>query len=139
MAQTGQCQCLNDSENQTQEIAVQMSGGSAENQLSGVLINRIPKTGGNTFSSEEKVLFSNGSMQAENLDDELRGAASRRRRSSTANTTSTTAWAAPSSRTGSGSTLRAGTGPTTASSRMPSIPTAARPPPTTRSGRFRSG
>jgi hypothetical protein len=27
MAQTGQCQCLSDSENQTQEITVQMSGG----------------------------------------------------------------------------------------------------------------
>ena len=72
MAQTGQCQCLNDSENQTQEIAVQMSGGSAENQLSGVLINRIPKTGGNMFTSDEKVLFSNGSLQSQNLDAGLR-------------------------------------------------------------------
>jgi hypothetical protein len=72
MAQTGQCQCLNDSENQTQEIAVQMSGGSAENQLSGVLINRIPKTGGNVFTSDEKVLFSNGSLQSQNLDAGLR-------------------------------------------------------------------
>jgi hypothetical protein len=72
MAQTGQCQCLTDSENQTQEISVQMSGGSAENQLSGVLINRIPKTGGNVFSSDEKVLFSNSGMQGQNLDDALR-------------------------------------------------------------------
>ena len=72
MAQTGQCQCLSDSENQTQEITVQMSGGSAENQLSGVLINRIPRTGGNVFSGEVKLLFSNGDMQGQNLDDELR-------------------------------------------------------------------
>jgi hypothetical protein len=72
MAQTGQCQCLNDSENQTQEITVQMSGGSAEHQLSGVLINRIPRTGGNVFSGESKLLFSHGSMQSQNLDDALR-------------------------------------------------------------------
>jgi hypothetical protein len=72
MALTGQCQCLADSENQTQEIVVQMSGGSAENQLSGVLVNRIPRTGSNIFTSEEKVLFSNGSLQGRNLDDALR-------------------------------------------------------------------
>jgi hypothetical protein len=72
MAQTGQCQCLADSENQTLEITVQMSGGSAENQLSGVLINRIPRTGGNVFSGEGKLLYSNGSLQSQNLDDALR-------------------------------------------------------------------
>ncbi len=71
MALTGQCQCLNDSENQTQEIVVNTSGGSAENQLAGVLVNRIPKTGSNTFTSEEKALFSNGGMQSRNLDSAL--------------------------------------------------------------------
>ena len=39
----GQCSCVYDNENQTQEMAVQVTGGSAENQLSGVLVNRIPK------------------------------------------------------------------------------------------------
>jgi hypothetical protein len=39
----GQCSCVYDNEAQTQEMAVQVSGGSAENQLSGVLVNRIPK------------------------------------------------------------------------------------------------
>ena len=47
---SGQCSCVYDNEAQTQEIAVQVSGGAAENQLSGVLVNRIPKTGGNKFS-----------------------------------------------------------------------------------------
>jgi hypothetical protein len=42
----GQCSCVYDNENQTQEMAVQVSGGAAENELSGVLVNRIPKTGG---------------------------------------------------------------------------------------------
>jgi hypothetical protein len=46
----GQCACVYDNEAQTQEIAVQVSGGSAESQLSGVLVNRIPRTGGNKFS-----------------------------------------------------------------------------------------
>ena len=43
----GQCSCVYDNEAQTQEIAVQISAGSAENQLSGVLVNRVPRTGGN--------------------------------------------------------------------------------------------
>jgi outer membrane protein assembly factor BamB len=41
----GQCSCVYDNEAQTQEIAVQISAGSAENQLSGVLVNRVPRTG----------------------------------------------------------------------------------------------
>ena len=46
---SGQCSCVYDNEGQTQEMAVQVTGGTAENQLSGVLVNRIPKTGGNLF------------------------------------------------------------------------------------------
>jgi hypothetical protein len=72
MSGSGQCACLYDSESQTQEIAVQVSGGSAENQLSGVLVNRIPRTGGNTFGGDQVFLFSNGSLQGQNLDDALR-------------------------------------------------------------------
>src|SRR5262245_20906333 len=68
----GQCSCTYDNEAQTQEIAVQVSGGSAENQLSGVLVNRIPRTGGNTFSGDFISLFANDSLQSQNLDDDIR-------------------------------------------------------------------
>src|SRR5215468_6445886 len=67
----GQCSCVYDNENQTQEMAVQVTGGSAENQLSGVLVNRIPKSGGNTFAGDGLFLFANRSMQGDNLDDAL--------------------------------------------------------------------
>ena len=56
---SGQCSCVYDNEAQTQEMAVQVSGGSAENQTAGVLVNRIPKTGGNRFSGEFMGLFAN--------------------------------------------------------------------------------
>jgi hypothetical protein len=68
----GQCSCVYDNEGQTQEMAVQVTGGAAENQLSGVLVNRIPRTGGNNFSAEGIVHFANSSTQSVNLDDELR-------------------------------------------------------------------
>ena len=68
----GQCSCTYDNEAQTQEMAVQVSGGSAENQLSGVLVNRIPRTGGNRFSGDGVFLLANGSTQGVNLDDALR-------------------------------------------------------------------
>ena len=55
----GQCSCVYDNEAQTQEMAVQVSGGSAENQLSGVLVNRIPRTGGNKFGGELMTTFAN--------------------------------------------------------------------------------
>src|SRR5688572_13441869 len=67
----GQCSCTYDNEAQTQEMAVQVSGGAAENQLSGVLVNRIPKTGGNTFSGDFITLFANDSLQSQNIDDEI--------------------------------------------------------------------
>ena len=67
----GQCACVYDNEAQTQEIAVQVSAGSAENQLSGVLVNRIPRSGGNTLSAELLTNFSNNDLASQNLDDEL--------------------------------------------------------------------
>ncbi|HKF67989.1 MAG TPA: TonB-dependent receptor [Vicinamibacterales bacterium] len=67
----GQCSCVYDNENQTQEMAVQVTGGSAENQLSGVLVNRIPRTGGNTFSGDGLFLYANDKLQGSNLDSAL--------------------------------------------------------------------
>ncbi len=67
----GQCSCVYDNEAQTQEMAIQVTGGSAENQLSGVLVNRIPRTGGNSFSGDALFLFANDKLQAQNLDPAL--------------------------------------------------------------------
>jgi hypothetical protein len=64
----GQCSCLYDNEAQTQEMAVQVSGGAAENQTAGVLVNRIPKTGGNRYSGEFVGLFSNSDLQGDNSE-----------------------------------------------------------------------
>src|SRR4029079_2595621 len=69
---SGECSCVYDNEGQTQEMAVQVTGGAAENQLSGVLVNRIPRTGGNRVSSEGILHLGNGSTQSVNLDDALR-------------------------------------------------------------------
>jgi hypothetical protein len=64
----GQCSCLYDNEAQTQEMAVQVSGGAAENQTAGVLVNRIPKTGGNVYSGEFVGLLSNSNLQGDNSE-----------------------------------------------------------------------
>ena len=68
----GQCACVYNNENQTQEVVVQVAGGAAEHRLSGVLVNRIPKYGGNTFQADSQLLFSNGNLQGDNVDDALR-------------------------------------------------------------------
>jgi hypothetical protein len=67
----GQCSCIYDNEAQTQEVSVQVSGGSAESQTGGVLVNRIPKTGGNQYRGEFVGLWSNSSLQADNIDADL--------------------------------------------------------------------
>src|SRR5262249_46888905 len=48
------------------------TGGAAEYQVSGVFVNRIPRSGGNAFHGEGLVLFSNAALQDSNLDDGLR-------------------------------------------------------------------
>jgi hypothetical protein len=70
----GQCSCVYDNELQTQEMAVQVGGGNAENQLSGVIINRIPKTGANKFSGEFVGLFANSGLQGNNLNPAIEAA-----------------------------------------------------------------
>ena len=67
----GQCSCIYDNEAQTQEIAVQVSGGSAENQLSGVLVNRIPRTGGNKYAAEFLTNFANSDLASQNTNADL--------------------------------------------------------------------
>ncbi len=72
MHNTGQCACIYDNEMQTEEIAVTLGAGTAENQTSGVIINRIPKSGGNTFSGDQLLTFSNAGLQGSNFNDALR-------------------------------------------------------------------
>ena len=54
------------------EVAVTTSGGGADQEVSGVVANIIPKQGGNNFSAYFFQNFNNDSLQADNLDDELR-------------------------------------------------------------------
>ena len=55
-----------------EEMSVQTGGGGAENQVSGVFVNVIPKSGGNSVKG---ILFANyapGNLQSKNLTDDLR-------------------------------------------------------------------
>ena len=55
-----------------QEMAVDISGVSAEQKEGGVRMNLVPKEGGNTYSGAFYVGYANKSMQGENFSQELR-------------------------------------------------------------------
>ena len=55
-----------------QEMTLQSSGISAEGNAEGVLINMIPKEGGNIFSGSVGGLYTNKHLAADNLTDTLR-------------------------------------------------------------------
>ena len=54
------------------ETAVQVSGTSAESTASGVVVNLIPKEGGNAFRGAVDGIYTNSHLQSDNLTDELR-------------------------------------------------------------------
>ena len=54
------------------EVAVTTSGGGADQEVSGVVANIIPKQGGNDFSAYFFQNFNNDSLQADNIDDALK-------------------------------------------------------------------
>ena len=56
----------------TQEIVLQTGGISAESETAGVLVNIVPKDGGNIFSGSVTTAYSNPDLQSSNLNDELR-------------------------------------------------------------------
>ena len=56
----------------TQEVAIDISGVSAESAEGGVRINLIPKDGGNRYSGSIFADFANGSMSDSNITDDLR-------------------------------------------------------------------
>ena len=55
-----------------EELAIQTSGGLAENQAGGVRLNMIPKEGGNRFSGGIYLGGSNGAWQADNFTQRLK-------------------------------------------------------------------
>jgi len=55
-----------------EEITLQTSGMSAESAADGVIINAIPKEGGNRFSGSVSGMYSSDSMGSDNLNDTLR-------------------------------------------------------------------
>jgi hypothetical protein len=55
-----------------QEYVFQVSGGTAESQSGGVVINMIPKEGSNQVRGDAVAVFTNGNFQAENVSDEQR-------------------------------------------------------------------
>jgi len=55
-----------------QELAYSTAGSNAENRTGGVVINMIPRVGGNEFRVSSLLTFANESMQGSNIDDELR-------------------------------------------------------------------
>ena len=55
-----------------EETTIETGGASADSIASGLAINMIPKEGGNTFSVLVSGLYTNASLQSENLDDALR-------------------------------------------------------------------
>ena len=55
-----------------EEWTVETGGGSAESSASGAAMNMIPKEGGNSFSGSVSGLYTNDSLQSDNLTDELR-------------------------------------------------------------------
>jgi len=60
------------SPNTLEEWTVETGGVSAESDASGVVVNYIPKEGGNAVSGSFSGLYTNDSLQSSNLTDELR-------------------------------------------------------------------
>ena len=60
------------SSNTLEEWTVETGGVSAESDASGVVVNYIPKEGGNTLSGSFSGLYTNDNLQSNNLSDDLR-------------------------------------------------------------------
>jgi hypothetical protein len=69
---TGQISGLYHNQSAYEEMSYQVVAGTAESQTGGVRINMIPKQGGNRFSWDAVVTYSNEHFQSDNNDDELR-------------------------------------------------------------------
>jgi hypothetical protein len=54
-----------------QEVSLETSGTSAESETGGIMLNVIPKEGGNRFSGYVFSNFTNGGLQSDNLNQDL--------------------------------------------------------------------
>jgi hypothetical protein len=54
-----------------QEVSLETSGTSAESETGGIMLNVIPKEGGNRFSGYFFTNFTNGDLQSDNLNQDL--------------------------------------------------------------------
>jgi hypothetical protein len=54
-----------------EEMSIELSGMSAESEVSGVRVNVIPKEGGNTFKGSVFATYTGDALQADNLSDDL--------------------------------------------------------------------
>lgn len=55
-----------------EESTVETGGISAESSGAGILINQIPKSGGNTFTSTNTILYTTNGLQSNNLSDTVK-------------------------------------------------------------------
>jgi hypothetical protein len=55
-----------------EEYNMQTASGTAESDVSGIYMNMVTKSGGNRFTSDHNFYFMNDSLQADNIDDDLR-------------------------------------------------------------------
>ena len=55
-----------------EEVGFTTAGGSADTRTGGVLVNMIPRIGGNQFKGSSVLTFANSSFQGSNIDDQLR-------------------------------------------------------------------
>jgi hypothetical protein len=55
-----------------EEYNMQTASGTAESDVSGIYMNMVTKSGGNTINSDHNFYFMNDGLQTENLDDDLR-------------------------------------------------------------------
>ena len=69
--QDGQHNSLYHDAGQVQEYAFETAGGTAEGQTSGVIINMVPKEGGNTFSGIAYASYASEGMYNSNFDPDF--------------------------------------------------------------------
>jgi hypothetical protein len=67
---TGQISGIYHNQSAYEEMSYQVVAGSAESQTGGVRINMIPKQGGNRFTWDAVVTYSNENLQSENKGDD---------------------------------------------------------------------
>jgi hypothetical protein len=57
---------------EAEEISVELGGGNAESEVGGIMVNYIPKSGGNAFTGNFLTNYTNNSFQSLNLTRELK-------------------------------------------------------------------